>query len=157
TCNTRSSEICPPWRRTDLRRRGKDGAMATIATINPATGQTEKTFEALSEREIDSRLARAAAAFGSYRLTSFPQAARGVAGPAALRDAGAGDVAVIMTTERGKPVGAASAEAQKCARACRFYAEHAEGFLADKPADAGAVGATRAFTRYQPLGPVLAV
>src|SRR6185312_13798451 len=40
---------------------------------------------------------------------------------------------------------------------CRFYAERAEEFLADRPAEASAVGATRAFVRYQPLGPVLAV
>src|SRR4029453_7886824 len=39
----------------------------------------------------------------------------------------------------------------------RFYAEHAEGFLADEPADAGAVGARRAYARYQPMGPVLAI
>src|SRR5205814_1248081 len=45
----------------------------------------------------------------------------------------------------------------KCAKACRFYADHAEAFLADEPVDPGAVGATRAFTRYQPIGPVLAV
>src|SRR5437763_8311735 len=62
-----------------------------------------------------------------------------------------------MTTEMGKPVGAARAEIQKCAKACRFYAERAEGFLADEPVEPGAVGASRAFARYQPLGPVLAV
>ncbi len=45
----------------------------------------------------------------------------------------------------------------KCAKACRYFAEHAEGFLADEPADAGAVGAAAAYARYQPLGPVLAV
>jgi succinate-semialdehyde dehydrogenase/glutarate-semialdehyde dehydrogenase len=131
--------------------------MATIATINPATGQTEKTFEALSEGEIDARISRAASAFASYRLTSFAERAGWLGAAADLLDAEAGDVAVTMTTEMGKPVGAARAEAQKCAKACRFYAEHAEGFLADEPADPGAVGASRAFARYQPLGPVLAV
>ena len=62
-----------------------------------------------------------------------------------------------MTLEMGKTLKAAKAEAQKCAKALRFYADHAPGFLADEPADASAVGAVRAFTRYQPLGPVLAV
>ena len=66
-------------------------------------------------------------------------------------------MARLMTTEMGKPVGAARAEIQKCAKACRFYAERAEGFLADEPVEPGAVGASRAFARYQPLGPVLAV
>jgi succinate-semialdehyde dehydrogenase/glutarate-semialdehyde dehydrogenase len=57
----------------------------------------------------------------------------------------------------GKTLAAARAEVVKCAAACRYYAEHAAGFLADEPADAEAVGATRAWVRYQPLGPVLAV
>jgi len=57
----------------------------------------------------------------------------------------------------GKRLAAAGAEVDKCARACRFYAERAEALLADEPGDAPAVGARRAFTRYEPLGPVLAV
>ena len=63
----------------------------------------------------------------------------------------------MMTTEMGKTIVAARAEVLKCAKGCRFYAEHAESMLADEPADAAAVGATRAYVRYEPLGPVLAV
>jgi succinate-semialdehyde dehydrogenase / glutarate-semialdehyde dehydrogenase len=59
-----------------------------------------------------------------------------------------------MTLEMGKPIGAARAEAAKCATACRYYAEHGERLLADEPVDAGA---GRSFIRYQPIGPVLAV
>jgi acyl-CoA reductase-like NAD-dependent aldehyde dehydrogenase len=55
----------------------------------------------------------------------------------------------------GQTLIAAKAEVVKCAKACRFYAEHAERFLADEPADA--VTADRAYACYQPLGPVLAV
>ena len=66
-------------------------------------------------------------------------------------------VAALMTTEMGKTLAAAAAEADKCARTFRFYAEHAEGFLADEPVDPAEVGAGRAYARYQPLGPVLAV
>jgi succinate-semialdehyde dehydrogenase/glutarate-semialdehyde dehydrogenase len=62
-----------------------------------------------------------------------------------------------MTTEMGKTLASARAEAQKCARAFRFFAENAEQLLADEPADASAVGATRAYTTYQPLGVILAV
>ena len=66
-------------------------------------------------------------------------------------------VAVMMTTEMGKTLAAARQEAAKCAAACRYYAERAAGFLADEPADAGAVGARQAYVRYQPVGPVLAI
>jgi succinate-semialdehyde dehydrogenase/glutarate-semialdehyde dehydrogenase len=59
-----------------------------------------------------------------------------------------------MTLEMGKPIGAARAEAAKCATACRYYVEHGERLLADEPVEAGA---GRSYIRYQPIGPVLAV
>src|SRR5256885_12738825 len=128
-----------------------------IATVNPATGETVKTFDALSPEEVDARIAKAAGAFRSYRLTTFAQRAGWMRAAADILDAEADSVAAMMTTEMGKTKKAAKAEAQKCARACRFYAEHAEAFLADEPVDPAAVGARRALTRYQPIGPVLAV
>jgi succinate-semialdehyde dehydrogenase/glutarate-semialdehyde dehydrogenase len=74
-----------------------------------------------------------------------------------ILDKEADAIAAVMTTEMGKTLKAAKAEAQKCAKACRFYAEHAEEFLADEPADPSAVGAKKAYTRYLPIGPVLAI
>src|SRR5262249_61187119 len=62
-----------------------------------------------------------------------------------------------MVTEMGKTLVAAGAEVTKCATTCRYYAEHAEGYLADEPADAAAVGASGAWVRYDSLGPVLAI
>jgi succinate-semialdehyde dehydrogenase/glutarate-semialdehyde dehydrogenase len=54
----------------------------------------------------------------------------------------------------GKPYKAAVAEAVKCTTACRYYAENAEGFLADEIVE---TGAKKSFIRYLPIGPVLAV
>jgi succinate-semialdehyde dehydrogenase/glutarate-semialdehyde dehydrogenase len=129
----------------------------TIASMNPATGETVKTFDALSDAELDARMAAAATAFASYRTTSFADRASWLVAAAAILDDERDDVARTMTTEMGKTLTAARAEAHKCARACRFYAQHAERFLADEPVDPAAVGAVRALARYQPLGPVLAV
>jgi succinate-semialdehyde dehydrogenase / glutarate-semialdehyde dehydrogenase len=128
-----------------------------IATVNPATGETVKTFDALSPAQIDRYIARAVAAFAELRGTSFAQRAQWMSAAADLLDSECDDVAALMTTEMGKTYPSAKAEAAKCAAACRFYAVHAEGFLADEPGDAGAVGASRAYAMYQPLGPVLAV
>ena len=128
-----------------------------IATVNPATGETVKTFDPLSTEEIDAKVARAAEAFQRYRLTTFAQRAAWMRAAADILDREVDAIAAMMTTEMGKTLKAAKAEAQKCAKACRFYAEHAEAFLADEPVDPSAVGAQRALTRYQPIGPVLAV
>ncbi|MCU4298792.1 NADP-dependent succinic semialdehyde dehydrogenase [Brevibacterium permense] len=128
-----------------------------IATINPTTGETERTFDNLSDDELEHKLARAAAAVEDYRRTSFAERARWVRAAADLLDEESVDTAQLMTTEMGKTVAAAEAEVAKCARAMRYYADNAAEFLADEPADAPAVGASRAFARYEPLGVVLAV
>lgn len=128
-----------------------------IATVNPATGETLKTFEPLSAKELDERLSRAVDTFATYRRTSFAERAGWMRAAAGILDEARDDIASTMTTEMGKTITAARAEVEKCARGCRYYAERAEGFLADEPADAVAVGASRAYVRYQPLGPVLAI
>jgi succinate-semialdehyde dehydrogenase / glutarate-semialdehyde dehydrogenase len=129
----------------------------SIATINPATGETVKTFEPHSDAEVDARLALAVETFRTYRRTAFAERSGWMLAAADIFDDESDDVARIMTTEMGKTLLSARAEAQKCARACRYFATHAEALLADEPADAAAVGAARAFTRYQPVGAVLAV
>ena len=128
-----------------------------IATINPATGETLQTFDEIGEAEVDRCLAAAAAAALSYRRTSFAERAGWMNRAAGILDGEQDQIAALMTTEMGKTLAAARQEVAKCAAACRYYAEHAAGFLADEPADARAVGAEQAYVRYQPLGPVLAI
>ena len=128
-----------------------------IATINPATGETVKTFDEMSEADVERCLAAAATAHASYRLTSFAGRSGWMAAAAGILDDEQDQIAAMMTIEMGKTLAAARQEVAKCANACRYYAEHAAGFLADEPADAGAVGAQRAYVSYQPLGPVLAI
>jgi succinate-semialdehyde dehydrogenase/glutarate-semialdehyde dehydrogenase len=128
-----------------------------IATVNPATGETVKTFDEMDEADVERCLATAAKAFASYRLTSFAERAGWMQNAAAILDAEQDQIAAMMTTEMGKTLAAAKQEVAKCATACRYYADHAAEFLADEPADAKAVGAQDAYVRYQPLGPVLAI
>jgi succinate-semialdehyde dehydrogenase / glutarate-semialdehyde dehydrogenase len=129
----------------------------TIATINPTTGETVETFTPATDAEIDAALARGHHRFVDYRHTSFAQRAQWARGTADLLEAEAEQVATMMTLEMGKTLTSAKAEVLKCAKGFRYYAEHAEAMLADEPADAAAVGASKAFARYQPLGIVLAV
>ncbi|MEU1910829.1 NADP-dependent succinic semialdehyde dehydrogenase [Streptomyces massasporeus] len=131
-----------------------------IATVNPANGETLKTYEAMDEQEIERRLQLAEATFRTYRTTTFDERARLLHRAADLLEEDQQDIARVMTTEMGKPIQQARAEAAKCAKAMRWYADHAEELLADEePADSDVKdsGASRVRVRYRPIGPVLAV
>jgi succinate-semialdehyde dehydrogenase/glutarate-semialdehyde dehydrogenase len=128
-----------------------------IATINPVTGEVLKNFDAMAEDQIDRAIGRSVDGFRALRATTFAQRATWMRAAADLLEADQDDVAGLMTLEMGKTFAAARAEVAKCANACRFYAGHAERFLADEPVEPADVGAVSAYARYQPLGPVLAV
>ncbi|GAA4562774.1 NADP-dependent succinic semialdehyde dehydrogenase [Planotetraspora kaengkrachanensis] len=129
-----------------------------IATINPATGTTVRTFPELSEAEVEQKIGFAHDTWLTYRGTGFGERAELMRACADLFEKEADATARLMTTEMGKTLASARAEALKCARGMRYYADHAAEFLADEPlADPSAVGAKRALGRYQPLGVVLAV
>ena len=125
-----------------------------IATVNPTTGQLMKSFEALSDAEIEVKLGRAADTFAKYRRVPFAERARMMMKAADILDRDKELFAHMMTTEMGKTLRSAVDEAVKCAWVCRYYAENAERFLADEVVE---TTASRSYVRYQPLGAVLAI
>lgn len=129
-----------------------------IATINPTTGVTEQEFTAHDAQEVDRRIALADAAAQQLRVTPYAQRAAWMLASADLLEADIEPLARILTIEMGKPIAQSRAEVAKCVKNMRFYAERAEAFLADEPLEnPSAVGASRAWSRYEPLGVVLAV
>jgi succinate-semialdehyde dehydrogenase / glutarate-semialdehyde dehydrogenase len=125
-----------------------------IATVNPATGQLVKSFEPLSDSQIEEKLQRAADTFSKYRKVPFAERARMMLKAGAILESEKESYARIMTTEMGKTFRSAVDEAVKCAWVCRYYAENAERFLADEVVE---TSASRSYIRYQPLGVVLAI
>src|SRR5687767_6330874 len=125
-----------------------------IATINPATGEILRSFEPLTENEIEARLQRAVAAFDVNRLRSLDDRAVRMLRAAQILEERAADYGRTITLEMGKPIGGSVAEVKKCALVCRYYAENAARFLADEPIP---TDADQSYVRYEPLGPVLAV
>ena len=125
-----------------------------IASVNPATGRTLKSFETLSKRAIDEKLEVAIQTFREQRKRPYRERAAMLLRAGEIVEQNAEHFGRIMTEEMGKTLKSAMAEAQKCALACRYYAEHGERHLADEVI---ATNASRSFVRYQPLGPVLAI
>jgi succinate-semialdehyde dehydrogenase/glutarate-semialdehyde dehydrogenase len=126
----------------------------TIASVNPATGRTLATFAPHDGAAVEEALARAASLLRSWRETPFAQRGAVLQRAAELLESEKERFGELMTLEMGKPIGAAVAEAEKCAWVCRYYAEHAESFLAPERV---ATDAAESGVRYEPLGCVLAV
>lgn len=130
----------------------------SIATVNPTNGKTEIIIETHSPAEVDERIAQAAAAAEALKTTTFAERAAWMHAAAAILDDQAAGLGELITVEMGKPIAQSVAEVEKSAKAMRFYADHSEEFLADVPLDdPSKVNASRAWTRYEPLGVVLAV
>jgi succinate-semialdehyde dehydrogenase / glutarate-semialdehyde dehydrogenase len=125
-----------------------------IATINPATGEVIKKFDALTDAQVDEKISKAANAFQSFRKTSLADRARWMTKAAEILEAEKEATGRLMTLEMGKTLGSAIAESEKCASGCHYYAEHAAQFIADEVIE---TSASKSFIRYQPLGIVLAV
>jgi len=128
--------------------------MASMTSVNPATGEVLGRYDELSDPELEARLARAAQTFRAWRRRPFAERATSAARAGEVLEQRKEHWGRLMTLEMGKTFKSAVAEAEKCAWACRFYAENAERFLADEEVKASA---TRSYVRHLPIGPVLAV
>jgi acyl-CoA reductase-like NAD-dependent aldehyde dehydrogenase len=126
----------------------------TIQSINPATEEVLKTFEAFNTAQIEQALAEARQAFLSWRDTSFEERSALFHRLANYLREHKEELGRLATLEMGKPIAEAVAEAEKCAWNCDYYADYAEKFLADEPV---ATTATSSYVAYQPLGVVLAL
>jgi len=126
----------------------------SIATINPATGETLRTFQPITATELEAKLQLAIETYQRHRRTPIAERKRLMLRAAEILESEKEAFGRLMVTEMGKTLKAAVEEAAKCALGCRYYAEHAERFLSDEIVE---TGAARSFISYQPIGPVLAV
>ena len=125
-----------------------------LSSINPATGEVLQTFDALTQPQLEEKIARADETFRTHRRSAFADRAEKMTRAAEILESEKQKFARTMTLEMGKPINAAVQEAEKCAWVCRYYAENAERHLADEVV---ATNATKSYVHFQPLGVVLAV
>ena len=125
-----------------------------IATVNPATGETIQTFNALTDAEVEIKLKLAQQTFTQYQLTSLPERAQWLRQAAVILENDRERLAALATLEMGKTYTSAIAEVEKCALVCRYYADYGARFLADIPVS---TDGTKSWVRFEPIGMVLAV
>ncbi|MFL6541643.1 MAG: NAD-dependent succinate-semialdehyde dehydrogenase [Chthoniobacterales bacterium] len=125
-----------------------------IASINPATGETLRTFDPFVEADIEKKLARAALAFEHHRNRRFAERAETLETAAAVLMQDRDRYARTITLEMGKLFRDSIAEIEKCAACCRFYAQNGERFLEERDEQ---TSAARGYVRYDPIGAVLAI
>jgi acyl-CoA reductase-like NAD-dependent aldehyde dehydrogenase len=127
---------------------------APIASINPATDEVLRTFEAHTPEQVDEAIAAAQDAFVAWRARSLAERAVPMKRLAALLRERSDRYARLMSIEMGKPITEAKAEIEKCAWSCDFFADNAASFLSPEIVK---TNAQKSYVAYEPLGIVLAV
>lgn len=128
-----------------------------IESVDPTTGVVWQAHMLHSSAEVDERLGLAATTYASYRRTTFLERSQWMLTVADLLETQVDLLAALASREMGKTLASARAEVLKCVRGCRYYADKAQGFLAEETADASAVGATRARVLWEPIGAILGI
>jgi succinate-semialdehyde dehydrogenase/glutarate-semialdehyde dehydrogenase len=129
--------------------------MARLRSVNPATGDLVVDVEEHTESDVDARLTRAHDAADRWRATTRSMREELLRSVATLLEREREAFGRLMTQEMGKTLTSAIAEAEKCAHACRHYADHAGAYLA--PEEVVTTEEERGYVRFDPLGVVLAV
>jgi succinate-semialdehyde dehydrogenase/glutarate-semialdehyde dehydrogenase len=100
-------------------------------SVNPFDNKHAKSFEELTDRQLEEKMAAAEACFRSWKQASYSYRAKIVAKAAALLHDRADRFAHIMTSEMGKRIAEARGEVEFSSSILAYYAKNAERFLAN--------------------------
>ncbi len=125
-----------------------------FSSINPYNGEIVGTHEGLTTEELDRKLASSHEAFLSWRQVPLKKRTSLMIKAGQVLREHVEEYARMITLEMGKPIQESRAEVNKCAWVCDYYAERADGILADQKID---TGEQITFVRHDPIGAVLAI
>jgi succinate-semialdehyde dehydrogenase/glutarate-semialdehyde dehydrogenase len=129
--------------------------MSQYAVVNPATGETVSRYDSFTDAQVEAAVAKAHAAFASWRTVPVADRARIIARVAELHRERRVELADLIVREMGKPKGAALGEVDFAADITQYYADHATEITADQPLPINGEGT--AVIRRSPLGVLLGV
>jgi len=125
-----------------------------FASTNPATGQQVKTFETMTDAELETAIASSVTAHNALKNWSMEERKAAMHRIADILENEAEQLGAIITLEMGKALNSAIAEVKKCAMGCRYYADNAADMMADEVID---IGPQKTYKTYLPLGPIMVV
>ena len=126
----------------------------SIKSTNPATNRVVKTFEEMTEENVEKAIAQSAATFKEWKMTDYKKRAETLHKVADLLREKKKDLAKMVTMEMGKLIAQAEGEIKLSAEIFDYYANNAQSFLADKnlsPSHGEAI------VRHSPIGVLLGV
>lgn len=126
-------------------------------TTNPYTGEVVKTFETATEAEIDAAIAKADAAFATWRDTPVEDRVAVLSKAADILEENTREYAEVLTLEMGKMIDEAEGEVALCANILRYYVDHAAELLAPRPVAAKGYGDMDVVVVHEPQGVIYAV
>ncbi|WP_019182202.1 NAD-dependent succinate-semialdehyde dehydrogenase [Microbacterium yannicii] len=129
--------------------------MSDYAVVNPATGETLATYPTMADDAVEPAIARADAAYRTWRDVPVAERAARVRRVAELHRERRDELGAIIVREMGKPLSAALAEVDFAADITEYYADNAEKVTADQPIDI--LGEGSAVIRRTPLGVLLGI
>ncbi len=125
-----------------------------IQSKNPATEEVLKTFEEISDAELEKKVSLASEAFKSWRKTSFKERAALMKRLGEYLRAHAEEFSKLQMLEMGKTMKSGPAGIEKCAAVCDYYADNAETILAH---DILHTDKKEQYAQFDPLGIILTV
>jgi len=127
------------------------------AVTNPATGETVKTYDTLTDAELDAAITAADEAHRTWsKETTVEERAALIRRVSELHNERRQELAELIVREMGKPVEQALGEVDFSAEIYRYYASNGEAFLADEPIELmGSEGS--AFMRTSSLGVLIGI
>jgi succinate-semialdehyde dehydrogenase / glutarate-semialdehyde dehydrogenase len=126
----------------------------TIQSVNPFNNNVIRQFHEATDKDIQAALNLSEEGFRHWRQVPLQERSELMLAAAQVMEDDLEHYAHLMTLEMGKTLREARAEIEKCAACCRFYAQHGEEFMKDRPLK---VPQGKAYLAYEPLGPVLAI
>src|SRR3989338_806051 len=125
-----------------------------IQSKNPTTEEVLKTFEEISDKELEKKLALADKAFKSWKKTSFKERAVLMLKLGEYLRVHAEEFSKLQMLEMGKTMKSGPIGIAKCALLCDYYADNAENILANEVLN---TDKKEQYAEFDPLGVVLAV